>query len=337
MTDVQSVAVTGAAGLLGQHVCRSLLGRGATVQAMVHRGSDRTLPADLAATVQVQAGDVGDTDSLERAFAGVDAVVHCAARVIVETDPEGLADATNAAGTANVIEACVASSVSKLVHVGSVHAFGPLRGIRLHRNSPLALGSRIPYCASKAMAHQHVLQEAAAGRLDATVVCPGALVGPGDTVPTPVGEMLLQLAAGRIPCFIDEGYWWSDPRDVAEVVASAAGHKTNQGAGRVYFTLGRFEKLAGLARLCSRILGRNLERPVVPVALAFAGLPFLQLYAALRRQPPLYTRNSLHLVCECPADVDHEVAEMELGYVRRPLEHSVRDALHSFQDRGMLA
>ena len=77
--------------------------------------------------------------------------------------------------------------------------------------------------------------------------------------------------------------------------------------------------------------------PIVPFPLAFAGLPFLQLHAALLRRPPLYTRNSLHLVRDCPADVDHGPAEAELGYVRRSLEHSVRDALHWFQDRGMLA
>ena len=337
MPDTQSIAVTGATGFLGQHVCRSLLERGATVRAVVHRGSDCALPVDLAAAVQAQAVDVRDADSLEPAFAGMDAVVHCAARVIVESDPEGLADTTNATGTANVIEACVANEVRKLVHVSSVHAFGPLRGIHLHPGSPLALGSHIPYSASKAKAHRRVLQETAAGRIDATVVCPGGLVGPGDTVPTPVGAMLLQLAAGRIPCFIDEGYWWSDPRDVADVVASAVEREESPGAGRVYFALGRFEKIAGLARLCSRILGRNLERPIVPFALAFAGLPFLQLHAALRRRPPLYTRNSLHLVRDCPTDVDHEAAEAELGYVRRPLEHSVRDALHWFQDRGMLA
>ena len=70
MTDAQLVAVTGAAGLLGQHVCRSLLGWGATVRAMVHRGSNRTLPTDLAATVQVQTGDVRDADSLKQRSQG---------------------------------------------------------------------------------------------------------------------------------------------------------------------------------------------------------------------------------------------------------------------------
>ena len=130
--------------------------------------------------------------------------------------------------------------------------------------------------------------------------------------------MLLQLAAGRIPCFIDEGYWWSDPRDVADVVANATGREESPSVERVYFALGRFEKIAGLARLCSRILGRNLERPIVPFDLAFAGLPFLQFHAALRRRPPLYTRNSLHLVRDCPADVDHGPAEAELGYVPPP-------------------
>ena len=81
--------------------------------------------------------------------------------------------------------------------------------------------------------------------------------------------------------------------------------------------------------------GRRVTRPAVPYFLALAGLPFIQLYAAMKDQPALYSRNSLDLLRDCPVSVDESSARRQLGYESRPLEESIRDALNWFKEQGM--
>ena len=331
-TDI-TVAVTGAAGFLGSHICRALLRCGYAVRAVTRQGSSRKFPDDLSGQVELRPADVRNVESLNSAFRYVQAVVHNAAMVTTEADPEGLVKAVNLTGTRNAIEACVDNGVSRLVHISSTHAFSPLRGRVLDADSQLELHSKIPYTTAKAEAHISVLKAARSGRINASVICPSGLIGPGDTEPTPVGGLLLVLAQKHALCLIDEGFWWSDVRDVANAVANAVAMST--GNGEVYFPAGRYAKLIELARLCSRVLGRDVTRPVIPHFLALAGLPFTNLYAAMRSQPPPYSRNALDLLRDCPVLVDESTAKRYLGYESRPLEESIRDALNWFKDRGM--
>ncbi len=327
------VAVTGAAGFLGSHICRALLRCGYTVRAVTRQGSSRKFPDDLSKRVELWPADVRNIESLNSAFQNADVVVHNAAIVTIGADPEDLARAVNLTGTRNAIKACVGNGVRRLVHIGSIHAFSPLRGRVLDADSKLGQHAKIPYTVTKTEAHISVLEAARSGRINASVICPSSLIGPGDTEPTLVGGMLLAIAQKRLPCLIDEGFWWSDVRDVAAAIANAAGK--SECLGEVYFTTGRYAKIVELARLCSHILGRRVTRPAVPYFLALAGLPFIQLYAAMKDQPPLYSRNSLDLLRDCPVSVDESSARRQLGYESRPLEESIRDALNWFKEQGM--
>ena len=328
-----TVAVTGAAGFLGSHICRALLRSGYAVCAVTREGSQRKLPADLSKRVELRPADVRNTESLNRALRDAQVVVHNAAIVTIDADPQGLAAAVNLVGTRNAVEACISNGVRRLVHIGSIHAFGPLRGTVLNIDSKLDRHSKIPYTATKAEAHLSVLEAARSGRIDASIVCPSGLIGPGDTEPTLVGGMLLAIAQKRLTALIDGGFWWSDVRDVAAAVAKAVG--VSEGGGAVYFTVGQYAKTAELARLCSQVLGRSAMRPVMPHFLALAGLPLIKMYAALRNQPPLYSRNALELLRDCPVSVDESAAKKQLGYQARPLEASIRDALAWFKEREM--
>ena len=218
-----TVAVTGAAGFLGSHICRALLQCGYVVRAVTCEGSKRKFPADLGEQVELQPADVRDPESLNRAFQNVHAVVHSAEIVTIDADPEGLADEVNLTGTRNVIQACIGNGVRRLVHISSVHAFGPLRGTTLSVSSKLGQNSKIPYKATKAEAHISVLDAARGGSLNATIVCPSGLIGPGDSEPTLVGSMLLAIAHKQLPCLVNGGFWWSDVRDVANAIAHAVG------------------------------------------------------------------------------------------------------------------
>ncbi len=328
-----TVAVTGAADFLGSHICRALLHCGYAVRAVTHEGSNGKLPDDLSEQVELQPADVRNPESLNQAFQHVHVVIHSADIMTVDADPKGLADEVNLIGTRNVIQACIGTGVRRLVHISSIHAFSPLRGTTLSVSSKLGQNSKIPYTATKAEAHVSVLDAARGGLLNASIVCPSGLIGPGDSEPALVGSMLLAMARKQLPCLINGGFWWSDVRDVANAIANAVGARGY--GGEVYFTAGQYAKTSQLARLCSQVLGLNVKRPVMPYSFARATLPLIRSRAAKRNLSSLYSRNLIKLLHDCPTSVDESLARSQLGYEPRPLEESIRDALDWFSEQGM--
>ncbi len=328
-----TVAVTGAADFLGSHICRALLHCGYAVRAVTREGSNGKLPDDLSEQVELQSADVRNPESLNQAFQHAHAVIHSADIMTVDADPKGLADEVNLIGTRNVIQACIGTGVRRLVHISSIHAFSPLRGTTLSVSSKLGQNSKIPYTATKAEAHVSVLDAARGGLLNASIVCPSGLIGPGDSEPALVGSMLLAMARKQLPCLINGGFWWSDVRDVANAIANAVGARGY--GGEVYFTAGQYAKTSQLARLCSQVLGLNVKRPVMPYSFARATLPLIRSRAAKRNLSSLYSRNLIKLLHDCPTSVDESLARSQLGYEPRPLEESIRDALDWFSEQGM--
>ena len=328
-----TVAVTGAGGFLGGHVCRALVERGFRTIGMTRTGSTRQLSADLLGRVEIRQGDVLDKTSLEATLQEADAVVHCAALVTIGNDDSADTMAVNATGTGNVLQTCLDLGIGRLVHVSSVHAYAQMRGKVLNGDTPLALGAPLAYPSSKAAGHRVVQQAMTEGRIGGCIICPGGIIGPGDDRPSVVGRMALDFALRKIPVTINEGFWWSDVRDVADAAAAAV----SQGAGgKVYFTPGRYAKLAELDRIISGLMGYEGPRPSVPCWVALAGLPAVRAYAAARRLSPLYTRASLSLARNCPANVDDGDAREQLGYTARPLEESIEDTITWFRQNGNL-
>ena len=90
----------------------------------VHEGGVR--PGYLAAGVELQVGDVRDRDAVRRALAGVDSVVHLAARVGVGQSMYEIAEytAVNSLGTAVLLEVLAQSPVRKLVVASSMSVYG---------------------------------------------------------------------------------------------------------------------------------------------------------------------------------------------------------------------
>ena len=126
----ESVLITGGAGFIGSHLADELLSAGYRVRALdslaeqVHGGAGR--PDYLNADVELVAGDVRDAEVVRRAVAGIDAVVHLAARVGVGQSMYEPAEyaAANSVGTAILLEALLEQPVRKLVVASSMSVYG---------------------------------------------------------------------------------------------------------------------------------------------------------------------------------------------------------------------
>jgi UDP-glucose 4-epimerase len=124
--------VVGGAGLIGSHTVEALLAEDVAevrVYDNFTRGSRENLKAALAdprVRIFEHGGDVLHTDVLDAAMKGIDGVFHFAALWLLHCwDYPRAAFDVNIGGTFNVLEACVANGVSRLVYSSSASVNDP--------------------------------------------------------------------------------------------------------------------------------------------------------------------------------------------------------------------
>ena len=123
-----TVLVTGGAGLVGSHIVDQLVSQSASVvvyDSFVRGRLDHLNWATEHGQVRVVEGDIRDTEQLAEAMNGVDYVFHEAALWLhgCQAEPRMALD-VNVIGTFNVLEACVANGVKKVVAASSSSVYG---------------------------------------------------------------------------------------------------------------------------------------------------------------------------------------------------------------------
>jgi dihydroflavonol-4-reductase len=200
--------------------------------------------------------DIRDGPSLERMVRGCDAVMHVAALYSFTASPWEI-EAVNVEGTQNVIAACRAAGVRRLVHTSTAGTYGPVLGRpATEQDTPPAWELAVPYKRTKLKAEELVLAAADDG-LDALSVNPTTPIGDGDDTPTPTGRMVRAVAHGRYRATLRAG--GLNPVDIRDV---AHGH------------------LLALER------GRAGERSILGGTNLSLAEVFAQIARAARRRPP---------------------------------------------------
>jgi len=141
--DKKRVLVTGGAGRLGITVCNTFLQNGFQVRVFdVDTARNRRNIKELDGRAEILWGDVTRPDSVRRAMAAVDAVVHMAAILppVADEKPE-LAAAVNVGGTGIIVDLIKEKDKRiPLVYTSSVAVFGPnpgaTRPISVDRSTP---------------------------------------------------------------------------------------------------------------------------------------------------------------------------------------------------------
>ena len=183
--------VTGGGGFLGSAICRKLIERGDTVRSF-SRGSYPELDALGVETVR---GDIADKDALRSAARGCRVVFHAAAKAGLWGSKEDFHSA-NVDGTKNVIDACIAEGVNKLVHTSSPSVvFGGEGQEGIDESAPYPETFLAEYPKTKAEAERLII-DANGGFLATVALRPHLIWGPGDNHIVP--RLIARRKAGQL-------------------------------------------------------------------------------------------------------------------------------------------
>lgn len=192
------VLVTGGGGFLGGAICALLRERDAEVRSL-QRGHYASLDA---LGVEEIRGDLADPKIVAKAIRGCDAVMHVAAKAGV-WGRYAEYHAANVLGTRNVLEACRAQGVRRLVYTSTP-------SVTFHGEDEEGIDERAPYAGeylchyarTKAEAEQLVL---AANGMDVATVAlrPHLIWGPGDNHLVP--RILERARRGKLKLVGDGG------------------------------------------------------------------------------------------------------------------------------------
>jgi nucleoside-diphosphate-sugar epimerase len=183
--------VTGGGGFLGGAICRMLHARGDSVRSFTR--SNYSWLADIG--IEQRFGDLGDVAGVTEAVRGCDVVFHVAAKAGVWGRTADFVQ-TNQVGTANVIAACRAAGVNRLVYTSTpsvVHGGASIEGG--DESLPYPDHFEAEYPRTKAAAEKAIL--AANGPDLATVsLRPHLIWGPGD--PHLIPRLLDRARKGKL-------------------------------------------------------------------------------------------------------------------------------------------
>jgi dihydroflavonol-4-reductase len=316
--------VTGAAGFIGGHVVAALAAGGASVRAF-----DRHPPpaGTVSDRVEWVLGDVLDSDAVQRAVEGCDAVFHLAAVYSYAHSHAELMHDVNVRGTRIVLDAALRGQRRRIVHTSSCATCGPIPNRQATEHDlPPSRELVVPYKRTKLEGERLALRAAREGA-DVIIVNPTVPVGPGDLRPTPTGKMVADVARGRARAYLARS-----ALNMVAVEDVAVGHALAFERGRPgerYLLGGDDMALSEVFAVIARAAGLSPPRLPVPWSVAYAAARLAHAGLGLiGREPQLLVLDEVR-AGRMPHLFDDSKARAELGYVSRPVAEALADAARS--------
>ena len=315
--------VTGATGFLGRAVAEELVRRRAQVHALVLRDDPyiHLLPKEVHTVI----GDVCVESSLTDFFADADSrtcVIHCAGIVSVASRPGSKLYQVNVGGTWRVLRQCMEHNVGKMVYVSSVHAIPEKpKGCIITEDCEFSPGLVDgDYAKSKATATELVFDAAKRG-LNASIVFPSGIIGPGDIQGGSFTSMAKSFLRGKLPFAVRGGYDFVDVRDVAKGILDCS---ENGEPGKGYILSGHYVTIRKMLQLVGKTAKRRYRPICLPLGLAKLAAPYYEHRSLKKRKPLCFTPYSVAVLAS-NGQFSHAAASECFAYHPRPVKDTLRD------------
>lgn len=304
----QRVLITGVNGFIGGRLAERLAQEeGALVRGLVRTsGGGRPQGSPL----QIIFGDVTDAEAVNRAVAGCDMVVHCAAMQSGRAKIDEYRR-VNVGGTLNLLRAARNANISRFIHISTInaHGFPPPRDA--NADSPLSFAGD-HYSVSKAEGERAAMQFAHTHQLPLAIIRPGCTYGPRSDAWTLTP--LSRLRRSR-PVLIDDGNGICNAIYIDNLIDLVLLTLKNDAAiGQAFIgTEGRGVTWREFYGTYARMLGAGKTNSM-PRWFALAVANVFETLARIDGYPPRFARSSVEFYSHRVV-FDIEKSKQLLGYV----------------------
>lgn len=322
------VFITGATGFVGSMLAKELCNRGIEVHILRREKSHN--PILDALPVRHHIGNVLDAEAVRTAMEHCTAVFHCAGLVSFWRSLRHKQYNVNVQGTEVVASAALQLGIQRFVHTSSVAALGPEEnGDVVTEDSPFQWDKyNIGYNISKRDAELRVIEKIEKG-LDAVIVNPSTIIGPGD-VNMHGTAIVSNVLAKRLPFYIET------PMDVVDIDDVVEGHIRAFEKGKTgerYILSGHSLPAGELFQRIEQIAGGRAPRKKIPISVASCIAAFTEIAATIFGFRPPITKELLR-AAKHRQKFSCAKAERELGYTRTPLDETIRKTAEWLRNSG---
>lgn len=283
------ILVTGGAGLLGSELIDQLLLQGKSVLAIYRHTpiSQNQFPQLIKVPCDIL--DVVGLESIMSDYK-VSEVFHCAALVSFNPAFRDQLYKINVEGTANVVNACLATGVKKLVHVSSVAALGKMEGGK-PMNETIQWTEETgnsAYGQSKYMGEMEVWRGLSEG-LQAVVINPVVILGSGNWEAG--SSKMFKSIYHEFPWYSEGTTGFVDVQDVARAMISLMESGVN---GERYIVCAENRSFREVFDWIAKGFGKKPPHKKVTPMLAALVWRWEAFKSFFSKQEPLVTRETAH-------------------------------------------
>jgi dihydroflavonol-4-reductase len=321
--------VTGGTGFLGRAVCEDLVKQGHEVHAMV-----RDERVTLLHGVHPVLSSLTDASQLAGHLKGCEAVVHMAGKVSRDGQDGPSMHEIHVGGTRTLLKAMHEAGVRKLVlaSTSGTVAVNTMAGKLATEadTAPVEIIGRWPYYMSKFLQEKEVLAWDKEDKIEAIILNPTLLLGPGDERMSSTGDVL-KILQGRLPALTKGTIAFVDVRDCAPAF-SAALEKGRR--GHRYLLNGTNMSLRTMVERVARAGDVSMPMFTLPDRWAKWSAKLIEgVYQSVDRIPPV-DAVSVEMGCHHWGCLWKKASD-ELGFSPRDPQQTVFDTVRDLESRGV--
>lgn len=323
------VLITGATGFVGGWLVKKLVDLGLEVRVIQRRTTQEDL---WPSGVEVFSGDITLPETLDAAARDVHSIFHLAGYIGYSRAARPLMDHVNIKGTENIVEACIKNHVTRLVHMSSVVAVGAsFDGTPLNEESPYNLEHlNLGYFETKRQAELIVKNAVKNGLIDAVILNPSTIYGPGDAQKGSRSTQL-KVARKKFPFYTSGGVSIVDIDDVTAALVNA--WKIGR-PGERYILSGENISIKSLFEMIATAAGVEPPKIYLPNPIVHGLGKVGDLLEKIGQKGPINSENAW--TSTLYHWFDHSKATKELGFFPKPAQYSIARSVNWMKEHGLL-